>query len=90
MEKGWPDAPRLRSDSQPRGFEDLLQQAPREVLNVRMENEFADFAGEFMRDFSGPLFAVAIENPRNSYLWACGLEKGISIPTAGRICSTCA
>ena len=85
VEKGWPDAPRLRSDSQPRGFEDLLQQAPREVLNVRMENEFADFAGEFMRDFSGPLFAVAIENPRNSYLWACGLEKGISIPTAGRI-----
>ena len=80
--RGWPDAPRLRSDSQPAGTRDLLQRAPRDVLRVRRENDTADFMGALLSEFGGGPVAVAVENPRRSYLWACGLEAGMVHPTA--------
>ena len=83
IRKGWPNPPRLRTDSQPRGVTDLLTVAPRDVARVQAENDFADFVGHLSIDLTHAGITWAIESGRHSYLWQCGLDQTRCSPEAG-------
>ena len=81
--QGHVDMPKLRSDDFPEVLPDLVERCPRDVLRVKRENAEADFLGALSVVLTQKGVPWCIENPRRSYLWACGLDAAAGTQGVG-------